>query len=220
MKKIIIKLRAYLITGLIVVGPIILTILIIMWLLNLVDSLFIMILNILPYDYLPKIMFAPGIGVIVVLIFLIFTGIIGKNFLGKLFIYTSDKVFNKLPIVKFIYGTIKQIFDTIFSNHGKSFKSVVLVEFPKKDSWSIGFITSDVEDKKLNKPLAKKHSNKEEFVSVFIPTTPNPTSGFLMYVLKSNTIKLDISANVAMKIIISGGIISSSDIDSHNNINK
>lgn len=215
MKKIILKLRSYLITGLIVVGPLILTVIIIMWLLNLVDSLFKMILNIFPYGYLPKLAFAPGVGVVVVLIFLIFAGIIGKNFLGKIFISVSDKIFNKLPIIKFIYGTIKQIFDTIFSSHGKSFKSVVLVEFPKKDSWSIGFITSDVSDKKINKPLIKNYSGNKELVSVFIPTTPNPTSGFLIYVLKSNTIKLDITANVAMKVIISGGIISSSDIDNN-----
>src|SRR5699024_7355658 len=118
-----------------------------------------------------------------------------------------------VPIIKFIYGTIKQIFDTIFSSQGKAFKSAVLIEFPTKDSWSIGFVTSVVKNNNIKSSFNQKYSVEDELISVFVPTTPNPTSGFLIYALKKNVLELNIPANIAMKIIISGGALSPSDIN-------
>ncbi|MGV3278437.1 DUF502 domain-containing protein [Rickettsiales bacterium LUAb2] len=204
-KSLIFKIRNYFFAGIAISGPLILTILIIVWLVNLVDSLFTAVISLLPVEYVPKQLYIPGIGVIIVFIFLIIIGIIGTNFLGKYLMSFGGKLINKLPFIKFVYSTIKQIFDTLFSSKAEAFRLAVLFEYPLPGVWSIGFVTSTAEGQFRDN--FKKNEKTDEIISIFIPTTPNPTSGFLVFVPKSKVIELNMTSNEAMKLIISGGMI-------------
>ncbi len=146
----------------------------------------------------------PGIGLLALLLLLVFTGLVVRNYIGSRLVKISDFVLNRIPIVKHIYGTLHQVGHAFLSDRGETFKRAVLFEYPRPGTYSIGFITQDT--KGLIQRALFEASGKDVY-SIFLPTTPNPTSGYLLFVPKDDVISLNISVEEALKLIISGGSI-------------
>lgn len=194
------KLRAYLFTGILVTAPVAITFYLaykfILWVDQLVNQL-------LPPQYQLDNYFSmsiPGIGLIVLVVFLMLIGMFAAGFLGRFFIRLGEWFVAKVPLISSIYSLLKQIFETVFSSKTQAFKRVVMLEYPRKGIWILGLVSADlhgeVEDK-LPEPM----------VNVFIPTTPNPTSGFLIFVPKKDVIEMNMSVEEAIKFIVSGGLV-------------
>jgi uncharacterized membrane protein len=160
------------------------------------------ILLLLPEVYQPENMLGihiPGLGVLLAIILVLATGMIVANLLGKRLIFTWEKFLARIPLVRSLYAGIKQIMEAILSTEAKSFRKVLLIEYPRKGLWSLAFMTSEA----LGEVQAK---TTEDVVSVFIPTTPNPTSGFVIMVPKAEVIELDMAVEDGLKMIISLGV--------------
>jgi uncharacterized membrane protein len=193
------RLRRYILTGLFVWVPLAVTIIIFQLIIGYADNL----LYVLPDAWQPKALFGfniPGLGVIVVLVVLFLTGFLASNYLGRFLLSVGDEVMEHIPVVRSVYSAVKQISDTMFTNKGKSFRKVVMIRYPQKDTWSLAFQTSE----SLGEVNMKMPGH---MVSVFVPTTPNPTSGFLLMVSREDMIELDMSVDDALKMIISLGVI-------------
>ncbi len=212
--------KKYLLAGLLVWLPIGITV----WLLKLVfgsiNSIFKSLLiwfqglfgiNIPPI--LLEIASIPGIGLLVIISIIFLTGLFAGNIVGQWWIELWDKFVNHIPIVKSIYSTIKKISDTLLSDNGQSFKEAVLVEYPKKGIWTIAFVTGTPDSVITPDPIIALHNdisqnnNYEKYISVFVPTTPNPTSGFLLIVERNDVKNLDLSVEQALKYIVSMGVL-------------
>ncbi|MDD5045194.1 MAG: DUF502 domain-containing protein [Candidatus Omnitrophica bacterium] len=144
--------------------------------------------------------YIPGLGILLFLLVILLFGVVAKNFLGKKFVHWLGHRFENLPLLKQIYPPLKQIVDFFFSAKELAFKKVVLVEYPRKGLWSLGFITNE------GMPKAKEVL-KADFLNVFVPNTPGPLSGYYVLVPRQEAILLDISIEDALKIIISGGVL-------------
>jgi uncharacterized membrane protein len=193
------RIRRYLITGIVIWLPIVATLFVLGIFVGYLDNLVLL----LPEKWQPVhlIGFAiPGLGVIIAFVILFLTGFIASNFLGKQLLHLGEDILEHIPLVRSIYSTAKQISDTMFSNKGKAFRKVVLIRYPQKDTWSLAFVTND--------SLGELHVKApRQLISVFIPTTPNPTSGFLIMVPPEDTVELEMSVDEALKMIISLGVI-------------
>ncbi|XWO13569.1 DUF502 domain-containing protein [Candidatus Hepatincola sp. Pdp] len=196
-RAIISKLRTWFLTGLLVSLPIILTFYIVIAILHFFDTL--VLQNLFPTSFLNKI---PGLGIVLTALAMVLIGFVAQNFLGQFVINLSNKILNRIPFIRSLYSTIKQVLDTVLSNKSNAFKEVVLIEYPRRGMWSLGFVTSK------NKGEVQ-HKTKDDILNVFLPTTPNPTSGFLLFVPKKDAIRLAMPPEVAMKLIVSGGVIDS-----------
>ena len=157
-----------------------------------------------PDNFLPFTI--PGLGIIILVAVLILIGMFAAGFLGKFFLRLGEWILYKMPFISSIYSVLKQIFETFLSNKSNAFKRVVLLEYPRKGIWILGFVSTDTDGE-------VKSLLKEEMINVFIPTTPNPTSGFLIFVPKSDTIPLEMSVEAGIKFVISGGIVSPDEAD-------
>lgn len=191
-------LRAYLLAGLVVWLPIFITIGILRFIIDLLD-------NLIPQAYQPEQLlghYIPGVGVLLSVILLLATGILATNFFGQRLVAWSDAMLSHIPLVRSIYKNVKQVINTVLSTNSEAFRKVVLVEYPRKGLWSIAFQTGNV-GTEINEQV------KEEMISIFIPTTPNPTSGFLLMVPKREVIELDMSVDTALKYTISLGVMQS-----------
>ncbi len=194
------KIKNYFLTGILVTAPVVITFWIVISLVRLFDRL---VTPIIPYYlnpnyYLPR--DVPGLGLIILVFFLVLIGSLTANFFGSWILKKTDLIIQRIPLIKVFYKTIKQILETILKTNSDAFREAVLVEYPRKGVWVIGFTTGDVEGE-VKKKLQKKMTN------VFIPTTPNPTSGFLLMVPKNELRKLDVTVDEAIKTIVSAGII-------------
>ncbi len=192
-------LRHYLVTGLIVWLPIVVTLLIFRFVIELLDST----MSLLPNAYQPEQLLGfhlPGLGVLFTFIVLGLTGMLAANFLGQRLVRWGETILSRIPLVRSIYYAAKQVIDALFSTNSQAFRKVLLVEFPRNGMWSIAFLTNQAN------PTIEKHTGKEMY-SVFIPTTPNPTSGFLMAIPKTDAIELDMSIDEALKLVISLGVM-------------
>ena len=190
--------KKYFITGLLVLIPAILTIWVLYSLIQFLDQT----IEFLPEHLRPTYIFGhsvPGFGVLVTVFVIFITGIIANNFFGKKIINLYETLVNKLPFVKTPYKGIKQVSDTILSNSGNAFSKAVLIEFPNEGTYTFAFVTGEPE-KKLAKYL------KGKYVNVYVPTTPNPTSGYTLMVPKNKVIELDISVDEVLKYVISMGV--------------
>jgi len=186
--------RKIFLTGLLVLIPIVGTISLIIWLFNMIDSIFrVPIENILGFRII-------GIGVVLTVLIVFWTGVIATNYLGKKMIYLVDKMICKIPMVSIIYSSIKQVIDTIFMKKKDDFKSAVVVQYPSKGIYTIGFVTADAPDE-ICQITGKKMK------SIFIPTTPNPTSGMFVMIPEKDIMILNISVETAVKLVISGGLL-------------
>lgn len=195
--------RRYLISGLLAWVPLGVTIFVITFFGKYLSGL----VSLLPDRWQPSHLIGftiPGlstvIGLIVVLVILFVTGFIASNFFGRYLLGLGDDLLEHIPLVRSIYTTVKQISDTMFSNKGKAFRKVVLIRYPHRDTWSLAFQTSD----DLGEVSVKA---PRQLISVFIPTTPNPTSGFLILVPEDDVIELEMSVDEAFKMIVSLGVI-------------
>ncbi len=191
--------RRYVIGGLLVWIPIIVTLFVIRFLVDLLDGM----MAFLPEGYQPDNLFGvhiPGLGVIFAVVVVLATGLIVTNVLGRRLVSLGEAILAKIPLVRSIYHAVKQVMETLFSSGSDSFRSVWLVEYPRKGLWSIAFQTAIVSD------TLTEHTDKD-MIAIFIPTTPNPTSGFLMMTPKEDAIELDMSVEEALKLVISLGVM-------------
>ena len=146
----------------------------------------------------------PGLGVILVVSLLFFTGMMAANFLGQWFLRILDNLLSRIPIVKSVYGSVKQVSDTLFSSSGQAFRQALLVQYPRAGVWTVAFQTGTPSgDVAKNLP--------EDCVNVYVPTTPNPTSGFFLIMKKSEVIELEMGVDEALKYIISMGVVAPDD---------
>ena len=199
-KNILLNIRRYFFTGVAITAPIGITVYLSIIFINFIDS---NVKKLVPNKYNPDSYLPfdiPGTGLVVAILLLIIIGFLTAGFLGRYFVGLGEKIINKLPIIRSIYGALKQIFQTILGSSSKAFREVVLIEYPRKGIWAVAFITS--ETKGEVKLKLKKNS-----VNVFLPTTPNPTSGFLLFVPLKDIKRLNMNIEEGMKLVISGGII-------------
>ena len=196
------RLRNYFLTGLLVTAPPALTIYLAVLFVSFIDN---KVRHLIPEEYNPEqyLPFAiPGLGVVIVIVALIVLGAFTTGYLGRLFVRIWERMWEKMPFVSGIYSTFKQLFETVFSKKSNAFRQVVLVEFPRKDVWTVAFVTSDV-------PYALSNAlNDNELISVYVPTTPNPTSGYWGMYRRQYVIPLNISVEDGLKMVISLGIVS------------
>ena len=192
-KSLALKLRNYFFTGIIVLIPIGFTLYLSKFLINFSAQLVPAGIN--PNTYLPYSI--PGIEIFLTIVFITIVGGLSLSFLGKKFLQIVDDLFNRIPILRTIYSALGQMTDS-FRNQEKSKKSVVLIEYPRKDTWAVGFAT------KKNEGEIRDKTNRE-LINVFVPTTPNPTSGFLLMFPKEDLIYLDMTFEEASKFIVSAG---------------
>ena len=191
------KIRTYFLTGIVVAAPITVTGWVVIWFVGAVDGWF---SPFAPKGYNDLPFSVPGLGIISAFIILTLLGALTTNFFGKSVIGYGERLVDRLPIIRNIYGTLKQIFQTIASKSSNNFQRVVMLEYPKDGSWAIAFVTTEAKGE-----IAEKHNN--EMLCVFLPTTPNPTSGFLLFVPKDKVIELDMTVESAAKLIISAGLV-------------
>lgn len=194
------QIRKYFISGLLVWLPIWITLLVIKFLVDLLSNS----LLLLPPSYQPDVLLGvhiPGIGVIITLLVIFFTGLLVANYLGSRLVAFGDACMARIPLVRSIYTGVKQVTQTLFTPGGQSFRKVLLVEYPHPGTWSIAFQTGEATKQ------VKEALKEEEMLTFFIPTTPNPTSGFLMMAPKSKVIELEMTVDQALKFVISLGVV-------------
>ena len=193
------RLRRWVVTGLLIWVPLGVTALVLKFLIDLADNMLLLI----PAAYRPENLLGfniPGLGVALAAVFLIGTGMIFANLLGSRLVKIWENLLARIPLVRSIYSSVKQITETLFSTTGKSFRKVVLVEYPRRDLWTLAFITGDAAP-------AFETMTGEELVSIYVPTTPNPTSGFFLMVPRKDIIELDIPVDLGLKMILSTGVV-------------
>lgn len=193
-------LRGRFFAGVFIAAPIAITVMIVLWLISVIDN---RVKPLIPPAWNPESYteFAlPGFGVLVAIILLTLLGAITTNLLGRSAVGFSDRLLTRIPIVRNIYSLFKQLFDTIQTSNQSSFREMVLVEYPKRGTWAIGFVTAAIRGE-----IATKLP--DGYMSVFVPTTPNPTSGFYMFVPKAEVIELDMSVEEGAKMIVSVGMV-------------
>lgn len=191
--------KKYLLAGLVVWLPIIATIIILRFLIDLLDKT----ISLLPDSYNPEALLGvniPGLGVILSIIVLFITGILATNLFGQKLVSISEAILDRIPLVRTIYSATKQMIEAVVSTNSQAFRKVVLVEYPRKGLWSLAFQTGA-----SFKEVGEK--TNQQMLSIFVPTTPNPTSGFLMMVAKDEVLELEMSVDTALKFIISLGVM-------------
>jgi len=196
------SLRASFLTGLIVIAPVGLTIWLIWSVIGWIDSV---VLPLVPYDFQPEEYIGinlRGIGVIIFLLFTIIVGWLAKGFLGRSLIRVAENVVQNVPVVRSIYSGVKQIAETVFAQSERSFEKACLFEYPRKGIWAIGFISTTAKGE-----VADRAATSGDLVSVFVPTTPNPTSGFLLFFPREDIMELEMSVEDAAKLVISAGLV-------------
>ena len=195
--------RKWLLTGLLVIVPGVITVWVLHWIVSTLDQT----LAILPEAWHPDRllgMHIPGFGVLLTLAILLSVGAVASNFVGRKLVSWGDAVISRIPVVRSIYSSVKQVSDTLFSESGNAFRTAVLVQWPREGVWTVAFITGAPS----GEVAALLH---DEFVSVYVPTTPNPTGGYFVMVRKSDCVELEMSVDAALRYIVSMGVVAPSD---------
>ncbi len=199
--------KKYLIAGLLVWLPLAITIWVLSWLLGALNGVFESLLSasktVLPlaaHENIERLREVPGLGVVLMALGLLLTGVFAANIVGQWWLRQWDRLLYKIPIVKSIYSSVKQVSDTLFSSSGNAFREAVLVQYPRQGSWTIAFVTG-----KPGGEVATRLPG--EYVSVYVPTTPNPTSGFFLMMPRSDVVALKMSVDEALKYVISMGVV-------------
>jgi uncharacterized membrane protein len=204
--------RANFLTGLIVIAPVGLTIWLIWSVIGFIDGF---VLPFVPYKYQPDVFLQTylgldpdnqfnvrGIGVVIFLLFTVIIGWMAKGFLGRSLIRFGEGLVERTPVVRTIYSGIKQISETIFAQSERSFEKACLIQYPRKGIWAVGFVSIEAKGE-----ISQKAETSGPLLSIFLPTTPNPTSGFLLFLPKEDVIMLDMSVEDAAKLVISAGLV-------------
>jgi uncharacterized membrane protein len=198
--------KQYFITGLLVWMPMGITVWVLMWLVGLLDSIFLAVLyaadTLIPgmHTLAEVLRGVPGLGVILVAIVIFSTGVFVANIFGQWLFRQWDNLMNRIPVVRTIYTSVKQVSDTLFSGSGNAFSKALLVQYPRQGAWTIAFLTGSPGG------VVAKHF-EQPMVSVYVPTTPNPTSGFFLMMPQADVIELDMTVDDALKYIISMGVV-------------
>tara|TARA_Y100001978_G_scaffold19431_1_gene15323 strand:- start:536 stop:1225 length:690 start_codon:yes stop_codon:yes gene_type:complete len=204
------RLRTSFLTGIVVIAPVALTIWLIWSVIGWFDGF---VLPFVPDAYRPENILNTifgydlklnirGVGVVVFLVFATLVGWLAKGLIGRSFIKYAENLVNRMPVVRSFYSGIKQIAETVFAQQERSFEKACMIEYPRKGIWAIGFVSTTAKGE-----IAARNSKKGPMVSVFVPTTPNPTSGFLLFFPKADVIELDMSIEDAAKLVISAGLV-------------
>ncbi|TDK66541.1 DUF502 domain-containing protein [Sapientia aquatica] len=192
-------LRKYFITGLLILVPLAIT----FWVINSVIGTMDQSLLLLPPEWRPENLLGrhiPGVGTILTLLIIFLTGLLTRNYVGNYVVAGWESLLNRIPIVNSIYSSVKQVSDTLFSSDGNAFRTAVMVQYPREGMWTIAFVTGAPSQQ------VQQHLTGD-YVSLYVPTTPNPTSGFFLMVPKADVIELDMSVDVALKHIVSMGVV-------------
>ena len=204
------RLRTSFLTGIVVIAPVALTLWLIWSVIGWFDGF---VLPFVPDAYRPEQILNTffgydlklnirGVGVVVFLIFATLVGWLAKGLIGRSFIKYAENLVNRMPVVRSFYSGIKQIAETVFAQQERSFEKACMIEYPRKGIWAIGFISTTAKGE-----IAERNSSAGPMVSVFVPTTPNPTSGFLLFFPKADIVELDMSIEDAAKLVISAGLV-------------
>ena len=202
--RIVTRLRNYLIAGVLVTAPIGLTVYFSWAFIAWIDD---RVMPLIPLRYHPETYLpfsVPGIGLIVVLAGLILIGALTASILGRTFVHISERILNRMPIIRGIYATIKQVFETVLSHQSDAFRQVVMIEYPRRGLWALAFLTGPTVGEVQN-------LTRERVLNIFLPTTPNPTSGFLLFVPQEDVVVLDMTVEEGIKMVMSGGIVTPPD---------
>ena len=200
MKRLRTSLKNYFLTGLLVILPIFITVYIILSLIRAMDA----ILKYIPAEYLPETylqIHIPGLGLILVVILVFVVGLLTRNFIGRKIVKLGENIVDRIPLVRVLYTGVKQLLEPLFLQKTNAFKRVALIEYPRRGVHVIGFVTGESKGEVQSK-ISKNMMN------VFVPTTPNPTSGFYILIPEDEVVYLNMSVEDAFKLIISGGIVS------------
>ena len=193
------RLKRYLIAGLLVWVPLVITVWVLSFLVGTLDQT----LLLLPQTWQPESwlgFYIPGLGVLLTLAVVLLTGMFAANILGQRLVGVWERFLARIPVVKSVYSSVKQVSDTLFSSSGQAFRKALLVQYPRSGSWTIAFLTG-VPGGEVADQLAG------DYVSVYVPTTPNPTSGFFLMMPRRDVIELDMTVDAALKYIISMGVV-------------
>jgi uncharacterized membrane protein len=192
-------LRKWFVSGLLVIVPVAITIGVLQWIIGILDQT----LLILPEAWHPDRLIGlhiPGFGVLLMLVIVLAAGAVVSNFIGKKLVHWGDRLVSRIPVVRSIYSSVKQVSDTLFSESGNAFRKAVLVQWPRPDVWTIGFVTGTPGGDVTNYLVG-------DYLSVYVPTTPNPTGGYFVMLRKSDCVELKMSVDEALKYVISMGVV-------------
>lgn len=198
------RIRAYLFAGILVTAPISITLYLAWLFIGAIDGL---VQALIPERYNPEMYLpfsVPGLGLLMVLVFLIVVGMFAAGFLGRFMVRLGESIVNRMPVIRSIYNALKQIFETVLANQSQAFREVVMIEYPRRGLWALGFITGSTQGEVQN-------ITADEMVNVFLPTTPNPTSGFLLFVPSRDMVRLTMTVEDGIKMVVSGGIVTPPD---------
>jgi uncharacterized membrane protein len=197
------RFRKYFVAGLLVWLPLVATYLVLKFSINLIDRTLLLV----PPRFRPENLIGfeiPGLGVILTVILILLTGLIVANFFGRKLITAWESLLSRIPLVRTIYGAVKQITASLFADASQSFREVVLVEYPRRGLWMLAFVTGDT-PKKFQQKVG------EQLMNIYVPTTPNPTSGFYLMVPPEEVIRLEIPVEIGLKMILSAGVVNPLD---------
>lgn len=192
------SLRKYLLAGVVALAPFLVTVALINWLIELSDKAVAM----LPPEYRPEVLFGidiPGLGIILALLLIIVIGMLTTHFIGKHLMRLIDRIMGRIPLVRTIYKATRQLLEATLSDSSKAFEKVVMIPFPDRSTMVVGFVTGEM--------AVSMHGSDETRVSVFVPSTPVPTTGWLLFVEASEIVPLDMSVEEGMKLVLSGGTL-------------
>jgi uncharacterized membrane protein len=195
--------RKYLVTGLLIWVPLVITI----WVLNLIVTTMDRSLELLPARWQPFAILGfdiPGSGLLLTVLAVLLTGLLARNFIGERLVRYWERLLGRIPIVRSIYSSVKQVSDTILSPNGQAFRKALLVQYPRAGVWTIAFQTGSPA------PEVRRHV-PTDMVSVYVPTTPNPTSGFFLMIPRAETVELNMSVDEALKYVVSMGVVAPRD---------
>ena len=215
LKRFISGFRNSFLTGVVVIAPVGLTVWLVWTVIGWVDGF---VLPFVPSQYQPEELLKAilgedvrvnirGLGVVFFLVFTTFIGWIAKGLLGRTFIRSAENLVNRMPVVRSVYSGVKQIAETVFAQADRSFEKACLIEYPRRGIWAIGFISTAAKGE-----VSKRAGSGQTMQSIFVPTTPNPTSGFLLFFPAEDVIELDMSVEDAAKLVISAGLVYPEDL--------
>jgi uncharacterized membrane protein len=199
--------KSYFVTGLLIWVPLVIT----AWVVNLLIVTMDQTLTLLPVDWLPQSWLGyaiPGLGVLLTALVILVTGLLAQNFIGQRLVGVWEGLLSRIPIVRGIYSSVKQVSDTILSPSGNAFRKALLVQYPRRDVWTVAFQTGAPADEVVGKVPA-------DMVSVYVPTTPNPTSGFFLMMPREQIIELSMSVDEALKYVVSMGVVAPEHLLEH-----
>jgi uncharacterized membrane protein len=200
------RIRNYFLTGLVIAAPLAITIYIFWWLVNWLDG---WVKPLIPSAYDPEKFlpfYVPGIGVIVAFLLITLLGFLAANLLGRTLISYGEYWLGRMPLVRTVYGGLKQMFETMLTNKAATFNKVVLIEYPRRETWSLAFVAMPASGE-VREVLQSDDARENEVMTVYVPTTPNPTSGYLLFAKRKEMIELDMTIEEAAKLVITGGLV-------------